>query len=130
MSSFTPERFSAWIAGYERAWRTAGTESLRKLFAADATYRAAPFDEPLRGIGEIAAFWESEREGPDEPFTLTSEIVAAAGGTAVARLEVQYGEPVIRTYRDLWIITLDPGGLCTAFEEWPFFPEQTRIVTP
>ena len=37
------------------------------------------------------------------------------------RAEVQYGEPMARTYRDLWVITLDPNGRCTAFEEWPFF---------
>jgi SnoaL-like domain len=126
--SASSERFSAWVARYERAWRTAGTESLRSLFAENATYQAAPFDEPLRGIDEIAVFWEAEREGPDELFTLTSEIVAADSATAVARLEVQYGEPMARTYRDLWVITLDPSGLCTAFEEWPFFPGQNRIA--
>ncbi len=35
-----------------------------------ATYRAAPFAEPVIGLAAIAAFWEAEREGPDEPFTL------------------------------------------------------------
>jgi hypothetical protein len=33
------ERVAAWIDGYERAWRTPGTESLAELFTADATYR-------------------------------------------------------------------------------------------
>jgi hypothetical protein len=35
-----------------------------------------------------------------------------------------YGEPARRTYRDLWVITLDADGRCSAFEEWPFHPDQ------
>jgi SnoaL-like protein len=122
------ERFIAWIAAYERAWRTPGTEPLRDLFTADASYRPAPFHEPLRGLDAIARFWEAEREGPDESFTLDAEIVAADGATGVARLEVHYGDPVARTYRDLWIIKLDDAGRCTAFEEWPFHPGQARVA--
>ena len=68
-------RFAGWIAAYESAWRTAGTAPLGRLFTEDATYQAAPFDEPLAGVGAIARFWEDEREGPDEVFTLTSEIM-------------------------------------------------------
>ncbi len=123
------ERFTSWIAAYERAWRTAGAEPLHALFAPDAIYRAAPFHEPLRGLEQIAAFWEAEREGPDEEFTLRAELVAADGATGVARLQVDYGDPVTRTYRDLWIIELDDAGLCTAFEEWPFFPDQPRAAS-
>lgn len=59
----TRAELAAWIAGYERAWRAAGTDSLRELFTPDATYRASPFIDPLTGLDEIASFWESEREG-------------------------------------------------------------------
>jgi hypothetical protein len=117
-----------WIAGYERAWRTAGAESLRELFSSDATYQVAPFQEPIGGLDQIAAFWEAEREGPDETFVLTSEIVAVEGRVGVARIEVGYGDPVSLTYRDLWIVTLDAEGRgCVAFEEWPFFPGRQRV---
>src|SRR5262249_2502972 len=96
--------FADWIAAYETAWRREGTASLRRVFSEDATFRAAPFEEPRAGVEAIARFWEDERDGPDEVFTLTSEIVAAEGDTAVARLEIVYGDPSQRTYRDLWII--------------------------
>ncbi len=118
--------FSAWISAYEAAWRTEGTRTLRELSTADATYRAAPFDDPLVGLDAIAQFWEDEREGPDEGFTLNFEIVAARRDTAVARLEAVYIGPPKRTYRDLWIITLTDDGRCSAFEEWPFHPGQAR----
>jgi ketosteroid isomerase-like protein len=121
-------QFADWIAAYEMAWRTEGTAPLRRLFTEDATYQAAPFDEPLAGVEAIARFWEDEREGPDEAFTLTSEIVAAQGDTAVARLEIVYGDQPQRTYRDLWIITLSSDGRCRHFEEWPFHPGQARTA--
>ena len=121
-------RFADWIADYETAWRTGGTAPLGRLFTEDATYQAAPFDEPLAGVEAIARFWENEREGPDEVFTLTSEIVAAEGNTAVPRLEIVYGHPPQRTYRDLWIITLSSDGRCRHFEEWPFHPGQARTA--
>ena len=83
-----------WIGAYERAWRTAGTGTLDELFTADAVYCNAPFAEPVEG------------------------------GVGVARVEVAYGAPEPQVYRDLWVVTLDAYGRCSAFEEWPFFPGQ------
>lgn len=122
------DRFSAWINAYERAWRTAGTEILGSLFTSNASYQAAPFDDPMLGLDAIARFWDDQREGPDEVFTLSFEIVAADGNTAVARLEVSYDGPPQRTYRDLWIITLTSDGRCSLFEEWPFHRRQARTA--
>jgi hypothetical protein len=53
----------AWVAAYERAWRTAGTELLGELFSEDATYRMSPYKEPARGLAAIGALWERERVG-------------------------------------------------------------------
>jgi hypothetical protein len=116
------ERFERWVERYERAWRTPGTDALGELFRVDASYSTIPYKEPYRGLEAIAAMWDAEREGPDEAFEMTSEIVATEGDTAVARVEVRYGEPVNREYRDLWVITLGDDDLCSAFEEWPFAP--------
>jgi ketosteroid isomerase-like protein len=125
----TREQVADWVAHYERAWRTAGTAPLRELFAEGATYRLSPYEEPLSGLPAIAGMWEAEREGPDEAFAMTSEIVAVDGDTAVARLEVAYSEPVVREYRDLWVIRFGEDGRCIAFEEWPFSPEQPRTAS-
>jgi len=114
----------AWVAAYERAWRTAGTEPLRELFAADATYRMSPYEEPATGLTAIAALWERERQNPDEPFDMQHEIVAVEGDTAVIRVEVEYGDPDRGQYRDLWIVRLDADNRCREFEEWPFWPGQ------
>jgi hypothetical protein len=115
----------AWVATYERAWRTEGTTMLAEIFAPDATYQTAPYTAPHRGLPAIARLWGSERAGPDERFTLTAEVVAVEGDTGVVRVHVQYGEPLNQEYRDLWVVTLDPTGHCTVFEEWPFWPPGT-----
>jgi ketosteroid isomerase-like protein len=114
--------FERWIDAYERAWRTPGTEALAEIFSPHATYSTAPYEEPYRGLEAIADFWERQRDGPDEQFTMTSEILAAEGDTAVARVEVHYGGDSPKRYRDLWVMRLDPDERCRHFEEWPFAP--------
>ena len=61
-----------WVDAYERAWRGAGTSGLVGLFTDDATYRASPWQPPIEGLGAIGVFWEAERDGPDEEFTMVS----------------------------------------------------------
>jgi ketosteroid isomerase-like protein len=119
-----------WIESYERAWRAPGTDALARLFTAEATYRAGPFEDTVAGLPAIAAFWEAEREGPDESFTMSWEPVAVEGSVGVARIEVVYGEPERARYRDLWVVTLEADGRCRAFEEWPFFPGQPLSAAP
>jgi ketosteroid isomerase-like protein len=116
-------RFSSWIDAYEAAWRTPGTAALTRLFTEDASYRPGPFELTISGLDAIAEFWEAERDGPDEVFSIAYEVVAAQGDTGVARVEVTYSGSRQRTYRDLWVITL-ADDRCRAFEEWPFHAEQ------
>jgi len=112
-----------WIAAYEQAWRTAGTDRLADLFAADVSYVPSPWAEALNGLDELAPFWETEREGPGEPFDMTSEVIAVEGDAAVVRLAVDYRATGER-WRDLWVLRFGPDGRCTSFEEWPFAPDQ------
>jgi uncharacterized protein (TIGR02246 family) len=120
-----------WLGRYERAWRSPGTDVLAELFTEDATYSTAPYESPHRGLAAIREMWETERSGPDEDFEMSSEVVAVEGDTAVARVVVQYltakekegrRHRQRREYRDLWIVRLDESGLCSHFEEWPFWP--------
>ena len=114
----------SWVAGYEAAWRTAGTDPLAGLFTPDVSYSMSPWREPVAGLDALAGVWESERDGPDEPFTLTHEVVAVDGDTAVVRLAVDYGSPEASRWRDLWVLRFAADGRCAAFEEWPFSPDQ------
>jgi ketosteroid isomerase-like protein len=120
------DRTDDWVAAYERAWRAAGTDTLPDLFTADAVYLTTPYADPLRGLRAIARFWDEEREGPDEAFTMRWSHVAASDDTAVVRVEVTYGEPVRQEYVDLWVIRYGEDGRCREFEEWPFWPGHGR----
>ena len=120
------DHVTRWVAAYEAAWRSAGTEALAGLFAADAVYRQGPYQDPVTGLPAIERMWEAERDGPGEAFEMTSEIVAADGDTAVVRVQVRYGDPVAQEWRDLWVIRFDADGCCESFEEWPFAPEASH----
>jgi hypothetical protein len=113
-----------WLAAYEAAWRTPGTDGLAGIFTEDATYRQSPYQEPVVGLSTIGRMWDVERDGPDEVFNIATDILAVDGPTAVVRAEVRYGNPVRQEYRDLWIMHLDDDGRCSSFEEWPYWPGQ------
>jgi ketosteroid isomerase-like protein len=121
--------FEAWIAAYERAWRTAGVEMLAELFSEDAAYRMSPYEEPARGLAAIGELWERERAGPGEEFEIGHEVIAIEGDAAVARIEVAYARG--ERYRDLWIVRFAADGRSREFEEWPFWPgQEIPAVTP
>jgi hypothetical protein len=67
--------------------------------------------------------WDEERDSPDEEFEMTSEIIAVDGDTAVAQVEVTYGDPVEEEFRDLWIMRFTEDGRCHSFEEWWSSPD-------
>ncbi len=124
LATMDRNRVAAWIAAYEQAWRTPGTAALGTMFTSDASYRQGPYRDPVVGLPAITRMWDSERDGPDEVFEMTSEIVAVDGDTAVARVQVRYGDPVHQEWRDLWIMRFAGDGKCLSFEEWPFAPEK------
>jgi mannose-6-phosphate isomerase-like protein (cupin superfamily) len=121
MADLDATRLLEWLDGYERLWRTAGTDELSSLFADDAQYLKSPVEQPVAGLAEIAAMWDRTRDGPDEVFTMTSEVVAVTGDTGVARVVVRSGDPVTEEYVDLWVVRLDDSGRAMHFEEWPFW---------
>ena len=115
---------AAWVEGYERAWRSPGTNQLAELFSPDVSYVPSPWAPAVKGLDELARFWEAGRDGPDEQFTLASDVVAVEGNTAVVRLSVDYLGPDTTRWRDLWVLEFNVDGRCARFEEWPFAPDQ------
>lgn len=114
----------SWIYRYEQAWRTAGTDVLADLFSAEIHYWPSPWDEPIRGLAALAAFWNAHRDSPDETFEMMSGVVAVDRDTGVVRVEVNYGDG--SRWRNLWIVRFDGEGRCRHFEEWPVAPPKRR----
>ena len=86
MERYAVER---WLVGYERAWRTAGTDALNILFTPNVSYVPSPWAEPIEGLHALTHFWEAERDGPGEDFSMLSEIIAIEGRTAIVRVRGQ-----------------------------------------
>lgn len=124
-SAIQREDVARWVRAYESAWRTAGTEALTGLFAPDVLYRPSPWAQPVSGLAALSRFWEGGRDGPDEVFELTSEVVALDGRVAVVRVSVDYKDVTSGRWRDLWVLRFDADGRCIEFEEWPFAPGQS-----
>jgi mannose-6-phosphate isomerase-like protein (cupin superfamily) len=122
MADLDSARFLAWLDGYERLWRTAGTDQLSSLFVDDAQYFSSPVEQPHVGLAAIAAMWDDSRDGSDDVFTMTRDVVAVSGDTGVARVVVRYSDPVAQEYIDLWVVRFDDSGRAVHFEEWPFWP--------
>src|ERR1700759_2887815 len=100
---------SRWIAGYEAAWRSAGTAHLAELFTSDVVYRQSPYEAPVIGLEAVERMWEAERDGPDEGFTLATDILAVDGATAMVRAEGPSAQPELE-YRDRRILRLGRDG--------------------
>ena len=105
-----------------RPRETGRAESRHRALGRSHSYRLSPYEEPVTGLDAIKRMWDGERNGPDQVFTLATDIVAIDGPTAVVRAEVRYGNPVRQEYRDLWVLRLRDDGLCRWFEEWPYWP--------
>jgi mannose-6-phosphate isomerase-like protein (cupin superfamily) len=126
VTEVSAEQLLEWVDGYQRAWRTEGTEGLRDLFSDDAEYFVSPYDVPVVGLAAIRQMWDEDRNGPDEVFMMTAEVVACQGPTGVARVRVRYGDPLVQEYLDLWVVRFAIDGRADRFEEWPFWPTHGR----
>ncbi|QZY27867.1 hypothetical protein [Nocardioides coralli] len=116
------KKVEQWVADYRRLWRTPGTGDLGKIFTDDVRYLPSPWRAPITGLDDLGGFWEAERAGADEGFTMASDVVAVEGPVAVVRVAVDY-ETGSR-WRDLWAVEYADDGRCRRFEEWPFSPGQ------
>ena len=56
-----------------------------ELFTEDVSYRQSPYEEPVVGLDAVGRMWDAERDGPDEGFTLPTDLLAVDGATAVIR---------------------------------------------
>jgi mannose-6-phosphate isomerase-like protein (cupin superfamily) len=128
MAALGSTRFLAWLDRYERLWRTAGTDQLSTLFSEDAQYFLSPVEDPIAGLAAIAVMWDGNREGAGEVFTMSRDVVAVTGDSGVARVVVRYGDPVTRSYVDLWVVRFDDSGRAVIFEEWPFWQGKPSTV--
>lgn len=116
MARYRSAVLQAWMEAYERAWNSNDPAEIGALFADDARYLTAPFDEPRAGREAIVAGWLEDRDEPGDfafewqPLLETPELTVVTGTTT-------YVAPP-RAYSNLWLIRFGPDGRCREFVEW------------
>lgn len=108
----------AWVAGYERAWRSGDLDAVEQLFTEQAEYRFSPYEPTQTGHAAIKGFWRAD-EGED--FTFAAEPVAVQDDRAVVRARVVYTTRP-QEYLDLWLLRFADDGRVSEFEEWAYWP--------
>lgn len=118
-AAVTRDDVTAWVDGYERAWREGDVYAVERLFTPDVRYRRSPYEPADLGHAGVKAFW---LEDDGQPFTLEATVVAVEGARAVVRVVVVYGPPSGQEYTDLWLLDFAPDGRVRDFEEWAYWP--------
>jgi len=108
-----------WVSGYERAWRGGDLDAVARLFTEGARYWPSPCEPPEIGLAAIRKFWLDDA---GKTFTMSSDVEAVDGRTAVVRVHVDYGPPNQQHYRNLWVLRFAEDGRVAHFEEWPYWP--------
>lgn len=110
--------FQAWLDQYLAAWRANDPDRIGRLFAADATYRHRPTDDPIRGREAIVADWEPEDpdgwEARYDVLAIDGEIHVASGETRYRGEDGAFGP----RYANVFVCRFDADGHCTDFTEW------------
>jgi ketosteroid isomerase-like protein len=118
-----------WLDRYVDAWKSYAPAEIGALFSEDVAYRYHPYGEPVVGRDAVVASWlgESTTEDAstrDEPGTYDAayEPVAVDGDVVVATGSSWYREspdgPVVRRYRNCFVMRFDGEGRCCDFTEY------------
>ena len=115
-----------WLDAYVAAWASYDAADIVALFTDDATYRYAPFDQPLVGGEAIAADWLKNKDAPGS-WEAEYRPFAVEGDRAVTVGETRYtGEG--KRYANVYLLEFAPDGRCSSFTEWYFAEKKARTT--
>ena len=112
--------FKSWLDSYGRAWMQRNPEAAAMLYAADATYRVTPFQEPMTGRQAILDYW-TEVARTQEHILFDYEILAVNAEHGIARWWASFVRvpPGLATKLDgIFLISLSDEGRCASLREW------------
>jgi len=118
-----------WLERYVAAWNSYDEDAIAALFSEDVVYRYHPYDEGIVGRDAVVASWLGESgtndaSTRDDPGTYdaTYSPVAVDGDDVVATGESSYRDtpdgPVVRVYRNCFVMLFDDAGRCREFTEY------------
>lgn len=114
------EIFETWLSKYKQAWENRDPLAARELFTEDASYQETPFDEPMRGIEAIYAYWEVVPK-TQKSIKFGSEIIMVTKDLGIAHWNASFERipGAVKVLLDgIFIVSLNFDGKCTDFKEW------------
>jgi len=126
----TRDDVQVWLDRYVVAWRSFDPQAIGDLFAANASYRYYPYDDPIEGRDDIVRAWvspdgnASSRDEPDtwdaryEPFAVDGDRAVAIGWSRYFAA----GDTPEKLYHNAYLLEFDGDGRCRSFVE--YFVEQ------
>ncbi len=120
----TEQTFRNWLEKYLRPQEKGDPETIRQVFAEDATYCWGPFNPCRKGV---KAIYEHHRNALSHQADLKYDyrILAVTENVGIARFhltlkDLSEGEP--GEYDGIFLVHLNDAGKCTLFEEWYHSP--------
>lgn len=118
-----------WLGAYVEAWKTYDPEQIAALFSDDVTYRYHPYDEPVRGRGEVVKSWlgegahaDASTRDPVDTYDASYQAIAVDGDVVVATGSSSYrtapGGPIEKVYDNCFVMRFNAAGACCEFTEW------------
>jgi ketosteroid isomerase-like protein len=111
----TSDTVQAWLGAYIAAWRGYDPDTIADLFAENATYAYQPWATPVQGREAIVAAWLSDQddsgswEAEYRPLLVDGDQAVVVGDTSYVN---------DRDFANLFLLTFDDDGRCSAFVEW------------
>jgi ketosteroid isomerase-like protein len=109
-----------WLERYVAAWKSYDRGAIGELFSEDAEYRYHPYDDPVRGRGDIVSSWFDDQDEPGtydgryEPIAVDGDVAVATGTSTYRSAEGK----VERVYHNAYVMRFDGEGRCRSFTEW------------
>jgi len=120
----TEQDVQNWLDEYGRAWINGDPDHVVTLFADNTTYRETPFDDPMRGRGEIREYWQNGAAEAQEDVEFASQVWAIKDDTAIAGWQARFTRKASGARVELdgifrLVFSKEQSTLrCTTLEEW------------
>jgi hypothetical protein len=112
----TTQQVTAWMDAYVYAWTTGARDDIEALFTRHAEYHELPYETSWVGRDRILAGWRSRQKWQEGGWTFDWKILMVTGNVAAVQGRGVYKE--LETFDNLWVVTVDTDGRCSAFRMW------------
>lgn len=120
----TEQDVQDWLSAFGRSWVDGDPDRVAVLFSETASYREAPFNDPMRGRRAIRDHWQKNVADAQGDVAFASQVWAVGNDEAIAGWQARFTERATGKRFELdgtfrLVFSGERGSLrCTALEGW------------